>query len=131
MTGFDTYRSRRLSRRNRHLARLGAALAAGLLATASLAACSGSEDDPAAASTSASTAQTTLGPDTKCSDYLDLSEQDQVKVIQNTSRELDEEFISSAQALTAVDSIKQFCQQDDLKDGTMRDIAEPDQAGED
>ncbi|WP_291277855.1 hypothetical protein [Galactobacter sp.] len=131
MTDFDTHRSLRLTRRNRHLARLGAALTAGLLATASLAACSGSEDDPAAASTSASTAKTALGPDTKCSDYLGLSEEDQVRVIQNTSRELDDEFISSAQALTAVDSIKQFCRQDDLKDGTMRDIAEPDQDGQD
>lgn len=102
--------------------RLAAVAAAGLLAATSLVACSASGTDQE--QSPSTTASKVLGADTKCSDYLTMSQSDQVRVIQNTSRELDDEFISSSQAMTAVDSIKQFCQEEGLQDGTMRDIAE-------
>lgn len=117
MTGVNRTRSFRA-------VRLGSAVAAGLLAVSGLAACGGSDsdDDP----TPTPTPSTVIGADTKCSDYVKMTEQEQVRVIQSTSRELDDEFVSSAQAMSAVDSIKQVCQESDLKDGTMRDIAEAD-----
>jgi hypothetical protein len=111
------------------VARLPLLAASSLLVATSFAACGGSgdgaeHDSSSSAAASSSSARNSLvkGPDTRCSDYLEMGQEDQVRVIQQTSRELDDEFVSSAQALSAVETIEHSCKSDELKDGTMRDF---------
>jgi hypothetical protein len=100
---------------------LGAA--AGLLAAASMTGCSGSDHQSGHSAAKSSPADKVNGADTKCSDYVTMNKADQIKVIQQTSKEIDKEDVSSDQAASVIADIKKFCKQPDLKDGTMRDIA--------
>jgi hypothetical protein len=93
------------------------------VAVASLTGCGGSGDTGEGSTETPTATSKVKGADTKCSDYVSMSKADQIKVIQQTSKEIDKEDVSADQAATAVDSIKQFCQEPDLEDGTMRDIA--------
>lgn len=90
-----------------------------LLAVAGLGGCAGSGSD-SAPSTPASKVQ---GADTKCSDYLKMGKEDRIKVIKQTSKELDHEDVARNEAFQAIEGIKEICQMDEHKDGTMRDIA--------
>lgn len=94
-----------------------ATAAAATLAIGALAGCSGNDGSSPSSPTPGQ-----AGADTTCAEYVKLSQKKQVRVIQDTTRELDDEYVPSSDAAEATELITGLCEEDEFKDGTLRDI---------
>ncbi|MGO1319377.1 MAG: hypothetical protein ACTMIK_03895 [Galactobacter sp.] len=86
--------------------RLSAAAGIALLAALGLSACGG--DSPSANSS--------------CSDYVDMSKDDQIKAVQDLAKELGQANISKDEAEEQISNFAKACETDDFKDGTLSDM---------